>query len=135
MIYTGWSLISHFSPLRCRAADSSTLVYQCVPINLSGMPTNLHLLECLVSCVPFSECYVCMCVHMHACVHMYLCICVCTQMLHIMCACVLKIVFFNSFAVAAAVRDLRNDAVPFMAGVVRHITMVAVVQQCSKYIQ
>ena len=34
--------------------------------------------------------------------------------------------------VAAAVRDLRNDAVPFMAGVVRHITMVAVVQQCSK---
>jgi len=34
--------------------------------------------------------------------------------------------------VAAAVRDLRNDAVVFMAGVVRHITMVAVVQQCSK---
>ena len=34
--------------------------------------------------------------------------------------------------VAAAVRDLRNDAVPFMAGVVRHITMVAVVQQCGK---
>jgi len=36
--------------------------------------------------------------------------------------------------VAAAVRDLRNDAVPFMAGVVRHITMVAVVQQCGKFL-
>ena len=41
--------------------------------------------------------------------------------------------FLFSLLVAAAVRDLRNDAVPFMAGIVRHITMVAVVQQCSKY--
>ena len=34
------------------------------------------------------------------------------------------------FLVAACLRDLRNEAVVFLAGIVRHITSVAVVQQC-----
>ena len=38
------------------------------------------------------------------------------------------------FLVAACLRDLRNEAVVFLAGIVRHITSVAVVQQsCMSY--
>ena len=40
--------------------------------------------------------------------------------------------FCITFTVAACLRDLRNEAVVFLAGIVRHITSVAVVQQSCK---
>ena len=36
-------------------------------------------------------------------------------------------------AVASCLRELRNDAVVFLAGVVRLVTAIAVVQQCCEY--
>ena len=36
-------------------------------------------------------------------------------------------------AVASCLRDLRNEALVFLAGVVRWITTVAVVQQCCEW--
>ena len=36
---------------------------------------------------------------------------------------------FSFSLVASCLRDLRNDAVVFLAGIVRHITSVAVIQQ------
>ena len=82
--------------------------------------------------------YVCVCMCAHVCAYRYVYVYVCTYVCN-HCICVenssVFIICLLVLPVAAAVRDLRNDAVPFMAGVVRHITMVAVVQQCSKYIQ
>ena len=33
--------------------------------------------------------------------------------------------------VSSCLRDLRSEALVFMAGIVKHITTVAVIQQCS----
>ena len=87
---------------------------------------------CLYAHVSVCVCaYMCVsvfvCLRVYVYVHMLVCIYVCTF--------VYALIYLLISSVAAAVRDLRNDAVPFMAGVVRHITMVAVVQQCSKYMQ
>ena len=38
----------------------------------------------------------------------------------------------HTHTVASCLRDLRSEALVFMAGIVKHITTVAVVQQCSK---
>ena len=36
-----------------------------------------------------------------------------------------------SYAVAAAIKELHNDAVTFLAGMVRHYTMIAISQQAG----
>ena len=38
------------------------------------------------------------------------------------------------FAVAAAIKELHNDAVTFLAGMVRHYTMIAISQQAGTYV-
>ena len=86
---------------------------------------------CVCVCVYVCACSVCVPVCLSVCMNPSLSVCMNPSLF------VYVSVLIHSLVslVAAAVRDLRNDAVPFMAGIVRHITMVAVVQQCSKYIQ
>ena len=67
----------------------------------------IYLCHCLFVCLARKFSFFKFLLYIFFCVHMYI------------------------FVVSSCLRDLRSEALVFMAGIVKHITTLAVVQQCS----